>query len=45
MEMQMQKTDLWTQWGEERIEEIKKVALTYIYTIMCKIDNYQEAAI
>ena len=39
MEMQMQKTDLWTQWGEERIEEIEKVALTYIYTIMCKIDN------
>ena len=31
MKMQMQRTDLWTQWVEERVEEIEKVALTYIY--------------
>ena len=30
METQAQRTDLWTQQGKERLEQIEKVALTYI---------------
>ena len=30
METQTYRTDLWTQQGKERLEQIEKVALTYI---------------
>ena len=31
IEMQMQRKDLWTQWGTERVGQIERVALTYIH--------------
>ena len=33
--------DLWTQWEKDRARQTEKVAptYTYIYTIMCEIDN------
>ena len=31
IETQMQRTDLWTQGGKERVGQIERVALTYIH--------------
>ena len=31
IEMQMQRKGLWTQWGNERVGQIERVALTYIH--------------
>ena len=33
VEMQTQKTDLWTQWGMERVGQIERVALKYVKQI------------
>ena len=30
MEMQTQRTDLWTQWGKEKVEQIEGVALKHV---------------
>ena len=29
--------DLWTQQGKERVGQIERIALTYIYSAMCEI--------
>ena len=33
----MERMELWTQRGKERVGQIEKVALKYIYITMCKI--------
>ena len=38
IEMQMERMDLWTQWGKERLGQIEKVA-SHIYTTICKIHS------
>ena len=39
--------DLWTQWEKERARQTEKVGPThtYIYTIMCEIDNSWEVTL
>ena len=35
MKTQMQRIDLWIQWGKERGGQMEKVALTYIHCCYC----------
>ena len=44
IEIQTQRTDLWTQWGKGRLGRIERVALTCIH-YMCKIDSSWEAVV
>ena len=43
MDMQTQRTDLWTQWGREKVGKIERVAWKHIYmcvcVCVCKIDS------
>ena len=39
LEIQMQKTDLQTQWGEEKVGQMEKKH-QHMHTIMCKIDSW-----
>ena len=45
--MQTSRTDLWqdTQQGKERVGRTERLAVIYIYTTMCEIDSWLEAAV
>ena len=44
IQMQIQRMDLWTQWGRERVGQMEKAATTYIH-YGCKMDSWREAAV
>ena len=44
MEMQTERTDLWTHWRKEMVVQIERAALKYIHYLR-KIDNQWEYAV